>query len=100
MHDEDIQQHKLPDEVKINLNELGVLVLYGVGGHVHDADVGSRPTKRAEVDCGARGEAVAARLCLQPISHGVILCFCTGPGDCSDASTTKKQVVVKEHHIT
>jgi len=55
MHDEDIQQHKLPDEVKINLNELGVLVLYGVGGHVHDADVGSRPTKRAEVDCGARG---------------------------------------------
>jgi len=32
MHDEDIQQHKLPDEVKINLNELGVLVLYGVGG--------------------------------------------------------------------
>ena len=29
----------LPDEVKINLNVLGSLMLYRIGGHVDDTDV-------------------------------------------------------------
>ena len=68
----------LPNEVKINLNVLGVLMLHRVGGHVDDTDV-------ITVDqCGApkRGMqlreklAQPGRLC-NSISNRAILGFST-----------------------
>ena len=74
--------HPLANEVKINLNMLGMLVVDWVGGHVYCTDVVTVH------QCGAteRGVKLLKELA-QPcglsnnISHGAVLGFSTGSGD-------------------
>ena len=73
----------LPDEVEVNLNMLGALMLNRIGGHVDCTDV------VAIYQCSAakRGVKLLKQLA-QPcglgdtISHCAILGFNTGSGDC------------------
>ena len=70
--------NSLSDEVKINLNMLGTLMLYRVGGHVDGTDI------VAIYQCGTpeRGVQLQEKL-VQPsglcnsIGHHAILSFCT-----------------------
>ena len=69
----------LPDEVEVNLNMLGALMLNRIGGHVDGADVVTIH------QCGlAEGGVQLLQELTQPgslgdtISHYAILNFCTG----------------------
>ena len=73
----------LPDEVEVNLNVLGTLMLYRIGGHVDCTDV------VAIHQCGVpKGGVQLLQELMQPgslgdtISHCAILGFNTGSGDC------------------
>ena len=73
----------LPNEVEINLNMLGSLMLNRIGGHVDGADVitiDQRSALRRSIELkeklaqpGGFGDA---------IGHGTILSFSTRPGYC------------------
>jgi hypothetical protein len=103
MHDADIANSNAhPDKVDINLNVLGVLVLYGVGGHVDGADVVAVNQRSTLWWCVELKEKLSqpGGLC-NAIGHGTILSFCAGPRDCVlTLQRPGDQVIAKEHRIT
>jgi hypothetical protein len=96
-----IDGNLLSDKMKINLHMLGALMLNGVGGEVHDANI-------VAVDKCAprrRGLELVEQL-TQPcglshaVGNGTILGLSAGAGD--DGITLgrpRNQVVPQEHHI-
>jgi hypothetical protein len=102
MEDADLTDgNLLSDKMKINLYMLGVLMMNGVGGEVHDADI-------IAVDkCALRrwGLELVEQL-MQPgglshaIGNGTILGLNAGAGDDSlPLGRPENQVVPQEHRI-
>ena len=94
--------HSFSNEVKINLNEFGTLMLNGVGRHVDGADV-------VTIDqCGMRlGCMQLSKQLAQPgglsdgIGHNTIFSFSTGTGDGVLAlGGPGDQVIAKKHSIS
>jgi hypothetical protein len=102
MEDADLaDDNLLLDKMKINLHMLGALMLNGVGGEVHDADI-------VAVDDGAprrRGLELMEQLTqLGGISHaignGTILGLNAGAGDDGlSLDRPGNQVVIQKHRI-
>ena len=75
--------HTISNEVKINLDVLGALMLDGVGSHVHRADVVT-----VYQNCTTKGSVELMKKLSQPgrlgdcIGDGAILGFGAGSGDC------------------
>ena len=91
----------LPDEVEINLNMLGSLMLNWVGGHVDRTDVITVDKYGA-----AKRSVKLVKKLTEPgslsntIGHGAILSFSTGTGDgVLTLGRPRDQVITKEHSI-
>ena len=91
-----------PNEVEIDLNVLGALMLNRVGGHVDGADVVAVDQRSAPRRCMKLNEKLVqpSGFC-NTISHCAILNFSTGPGDCNlPLRRPGNQVVLKKNRIT
>ena len=92
----------LPDEVEINLNMLGSLMLNRVGGHVDGADVVAVDQRNTPRRCMKLNEKLAqpSGFC-NAISHCAMLSFGTGLGDCIlPLRRPGNQVVPEKNRIT
>ena len=91
----------LPDEVEINLNMLGSLMLNRIGGHVDDDDVVTIH-QRSVAKRGVELQEELAQPCsfYNSISHSVILSFSTRPRDgVLTLGGPGDEVITEEHSI-
>jgi hypothetical protein len=91
----------LSDKIKINLHMFGALMLNGVGGEVHGADVvtvdKSAPRRQT---LELMGQLAQPGSFSHVVGDGAILGFCAGPRDDHlSLGRPGHQVVPKEHHV-
>ena len=93
--------HSFSNEVKINLNVLGTLMLNGVGRHVYGVDIVTIDQGRLAERCVQLSQELAQPGSLSyGIGYSTILSFNTGAGDnVMPLGGLGDQVVPKENNI-
>jgi hypothetical protein len=102
MEDTDLTDDDLlSDKMKINLHMFRALMLNGVGGEVHDADIVAVDESAPRWRSLELMQELTQPGCLgHTIGHSAVLSFCAGAGDNSlPLGGSEDQVVPEEHGI-